>query len=121
MAKWWRPASPTRCWTIRTKPTPSCSCHPFYRREALMSEILKLDRVAKTFVMHLQDGVRLPVVKNVSFSVNAGECIVLSGPSGAGKSSLLKMIFGTYRCDHGVITIRHSGASVDIAAARPRE
>ena len=24
---------------------------------------------------------------------------MLAGPSGAGKSSILKMIFGTYRCD----------------------
>jgi alpha-D-ribose 1-methylphosphonate 5-triphosphate synthase subunit PhnL len=43
---------------------------------------------AKTFTMHLQNGVRLPVVSGVSMHVNAGECVVLAGPSGAGKSSI---------------------------------
>ena len=63
----------------------------------------------KSFVMHLQGGVTLPVVRNVSFHVDAGECVVLAGPSGAGKSSILKMIFGNYRCDRGVIGISHQG------------
>jgi alpha-D-ribose 1-methylphosphonate 5-triphosphate synthase subunit PhnL len=46
---------------------------------------------------------------------------VLSGPSGAGKSSILKMIFGNYRCDGGRIGIRHQGRLIDIAGAEPRE
>jgi alpha-D-ribose 1-methylphosphonate 5-triphosphate synthase subunit PhnL len=75
----------------------------------------------KTFVMHLRDGIRLPVVRNVSFEVNPGECVVLSGPSGAGKSSVLKMIFGNYRCDSGAINISHRGTPVDIASAEPRQ
>src|SRR3569833_645002 len=74
----------------------------------------------KTFTMHLQGGVRLPVVRGVNFAVNAGECVVLSGPSGAGKSSILKMIFGNYRCDAGRIGIRHRGNLIDLAAAEPR-
>jgi alpha-D-ribose 1-methylphosphonate 5-triphosphate synthase subunit PhnL len=46
---------------------------------------------------------------------------VLSGPSGAGKSSILKMIFGNYRCDAGRIGIRHQGAVIDLATAEPRQ
>jgi alpha-D-ribose 1-methylphosphonate 5-triphosphate synthase subunit PhnL len=65
--------------------------------------------------------VKLPVVRGVNFAVNAGECVVLSGPSGAGKSSILKMIFGNYRCDGGRIGIRHEGALLDIAKAEPRD
>ena len=57
--------------------------------------------------MHLQGGIRLPVVAGVAFDVKAGECAVLAGPSGAGKSSILKMIFGNYRCDAGSIVVRH--------------
>ena len=53
--------------------------------------------------------------------VEPGECVVLSGPSGAGKSSILKMIFGNYRCDGGRIGIRHQGAVIDLAAAEPRQ
>jgi len=61
------------------------------------------------------------VVAGVSFEVNSGECLVLAGPSGAGKSSILKIIFGNYRCDSGSVTVRHQGSIVDIALAEPRD
>lgn len=85
-----------------------------------MTAVVDLKRVKKSFTMHLQGGVTLPVVDNVSFEVAAGECVALSGPSGAGKSSILKMIFGNYRCDGGAILVRHRGQAVDIATAEPR-
>lgn len=86
-----------------------------------MTGLLEVTAAAKAFTMHLQGGVNLPVVSGVTFHVNAGECVVLSGPSGAGKSSILKMIFGNYRCDSGSIVARHNGKTVDIATAAPRE
>lgn len=85
-----------------------------------MTAMLELSGAAKTFTMHLQGGARLPVVSGVTFDVRAGECVVLAGPSGAGKSSILKMIFGNYSCDEGQIGIRHHGAAVNIADAKPR-
>jgi alpha-D-ribose 1-methylphosphonate 5-triphosphate synthase subunit PhnL len=84
-----------------------------------MPAMIEITDAEKTFTMHLQGGVRLPVVRGVNFVVHAGECVVLSGPSGAGKSSILKMIFGNYRCDGGQIGIRHDGALLDIAKAEP--
>ncbi len=86
-----------------------------------MTAMIEINNAEKTFTMHLQGGVKLPVVSGVSFDVNAGECVVLAGPSGAGKSSILKMIFGNYRCDGGRIGIRHQGALMDLARAEPRE
>jgi alpha-D-ribose 1-methylphosphonate 5-triphosphate synthase subunit PhnL len=86
-----------------------------------MTAMIEIVDAEKTFTMHLQGGVRLPVVRGVSFQVNAGECVVLSGPSGAGKSSILKMIFGNYRCDGGRIGIHHEGALIDLAKAEPRD
>jgi alpha-D-ribose 1-methylphosphonate 5-triphosphate synthase subunit PhnL len=83
--------------------------------------MIEIANAEKTFTMHLQGGVRLPVVRGVSFDVYAGECVVLAGPSGAGKSSILKMIFGNYRCDGGRIGIRHQGNLIDLAAAEPRD
>src|SRR5437868_8397842 len=83
--------------------------------------MIEIKNAEKTFTMHLQGGVRLPVVRGVSFQVGAGECVVLSGPSGAGKSSILKMIFGNYRCDGGRIGIRHEGALMDLTKAEPRQ
>ncbi len=57
--------------------------------------------------MHLRDGIRLPVVAGVSFSIRSGECAVLGGPSGAGKSSILKMLYGNYAVDAGQILVQH--------------
>jgi alpha-D-ribose 1-methylphosphonate 5-triphosphate synthase subunit PhnL len=81
---------------------------------------LTLDGVTKTFTMHLQGGIRLPVVSGVSFAVNAGACAVLGGPSGIGKSSILKMIFGNYRCDAGRILVHADDETFDVATAPPR-
>jgi alpha-D-ribose 1-methylphosphonate 5-triphosphate synthase subunit PhnL len=82
--------------------------------------LLKVDRVGKSFTMHLQGSTRLPVVQDVSFDVAAGECVVLGGPSGAGKSSLLKIVYGNYRCDHGSVLVADADETVDVAAAEPR-
>ena len=46
---------------------------------------LELKDVAKTFTLHLQGGLKLPVLRDVSFAVRPGQCAVLTGPSGAGK------------------------------------
>lgn len=86
-----------------------------------MTAMINVTDARKTFTMHLQGGIELPVVSGVTFQVKPGECVVLSGPSGAGKSSILKMIFGNYRCDSGRIDIRHRGALIDLAAAEPRQ
>jgi alpha-D-ribose 1-methylphosphonate 5-triphosphate synthase subunit PhnL len=70
--------------------------------------------------MHLRDGIKLPVVAGVSFSIRAGECAVLGGPSGAGKSSILKMLYGNYAVDEGQIIVQHEGGLIDLATASPR-
>ena len=85
-----------------------------------MATPLVVSEVAKSFIMHLRDGLKLPVVSDVSFSVASGECVVLGGPSGIGKSSLLKMIYGNYAVDTGQILVDHKGRIVDLAAADPR-
>ncbi len=79
-----------------------------------------VSEVSKSFTMHLRDGILLPVVANVSFSIRAGECAVLGGPSGAGKSSILKMLYGNYSTDAGQIIVRHGEQLVDLASASPR-
>jgi alpha-D-ribose 1-methylphosphonate 5-triphosphate synthase subunit PhnL len=86
-----------------------------------MPDMLRLENVSKTFVLHLKDGVRLPVVRDVSFSLSSGHCTVLGGPSGAGKSSILKMVYGNYRTDSGHILVREADDWCDIARAAPRQ
>lgn len=85
-----------------------------------MATPLVISEVSKSFTMHLRDGIKLPVISDVAFSVAASECVVLGGPSGIGKSSLLKMIYGNYAVDTGQILISHKGRVVDLGAADPR-
>ena len=47
-----------------------------------MSVVIDLVDVKKSFTMHLQGGMRLPVVSGVTFSARTGECVALAGPSG---------------------------------------
>jgi len=82
---------------------------------------LELSAVTKTFTMHLQGGLRLPVLRDVGFTVASGQCVALTGPSGTGKSSVLKLIYGNYRCDEGRILVRTGDAVVDVASASPRQ
>ena len=81
---------------------------------------LVVSEVSKSFTMHLRDGIRLPVVAGVSFSIRSGECAVLGGPSGAGKSSILKMLYGNYAADAGQIIVEHRDQLIDLATASPR-
>jgi alpha-D-ribose 1-methylphosphonate 5-triphosphate synthase subunit PhnL len=85
-----------------------------------MRHLLVLDSVSKSFKLHLREGTELAVVRDVTFSVAPGECVVLGGASGVGKSSLLKIIYGNYRCDAGRILVQDGDEAVDVAAAEPR-
>ena len=83
--------------------------------------MLRTDGLAKDFTLHLQGGVRIPVLsRRRPRTSRAGECVVLSGPSGAGKSTLMRSLYGNYRAESGRILIRHRGEMVDLAAADPR-
>ncbi len=87
----------------------------------MQQKILSVENLTKSFVMHLQNGLQLPVMDGAGFDVFAGECVVLGGPSGAGKSTLLKMIYGNYAADAGEIIIHHDGQTTDLVTASPRD
>ncbi len=82
--------------------------------------MLQTDALAKSFTLHLQGGVRIPVLAGIGLELHSGECIVLSGPSGVGKSTLMRSLYGNYRAESGHILIRHHGAMIDLATADPR-
>ena len=85
-----------------------------------MTPVLSVDGLSKTFVLHNQGGITLPVLDGAAFTVAAHEAVVITGVSGAGKSTLLRLLFGNYRPSSGRIDIRHRGGVVNIAAAPPR-
>lgn len=83
--------------------------------------VLSARDVDKTFTLHLQDSLRLPVLHGLTFDVPRGACVVLGGESGSGKSTVMKMVFGSYGADSGRILISHAGSVTDLVTALPRE
>ncbi len=58
-------------------------------------------------------------IKNVSFTMRAGELTVICGPSGSGKSTLSYLLAGFWNPDSGTITLNgHDMASWPLAARR---
>lgn len=86
-----------------------------------MNAMIRVENVSKTFTLHNQGGVTYQVLDDISFSVNAGECLVLDGSSGAGKSTLLRSLYGNYKPQSGAIRIRHGEREIDLLTAMPRE
>ncbi len=82
--------------------------------------MIRVEALSKTYVLHTQGGIEIPVFADAELSVDAGECVALHGPSGTGKSTLLRCLYGNCKPDAGAIRIRHGDELVDIAAAAPR-
>ena len=95
--------------------------HVEERNSASGITMLETRNLKKQFLLHLQGGVRIPVLDGADFSVAAGECVALVGPSGAGKTTLLRSLYGNYRAGSGAILVRHDGAMIDIVTASPRD
>jgi alpha-D-ribose 1-methylphosphonate 5-triphosphate synthase subunit PhnL len=91
------------------------------RKDNFMGVMLRVKNLKKSFTLHNQGGVSLPVLERVSLEVNAGECVVLLGDSGSGKSTFLRSLYSNYKSEGGRILLRHDGAWVDMAGAEPRK
>ncbi|MGX9352958.1 phosphonate C-P lyase system protein PhnL [Shimia sp. W99] len=79
--------------------------------------MIEIEGVAKTFSLHNQGGVVIPVMQGASLSVARGDCVGLIGASGAGKSTLMRMIYGNYLAAEGRIVVD----GLDVVQAPPRE
>lgn len=79
--------------------------------------MIEIKNLSKTFTLHNQGGVVIPVMDAAELSVARGECVALIGASGAGKSTLMRMIYGNYLAAAGSIVVD----GVDVVTAEPRE
>lgn len=79
--------------------------------------MITLKDVSKTFTLHNQGSAVIEVIRNVSLTVQPGECVALTGASGAGKSTLMRMIYGNYLAQAGEIRI----GDLDLVQAQPRQ
>lgn len=83
--------------------------------------MLKAENLYKSFILHNQGSARIPVLEDVSLTVQTGECVALQGPSGSGKSTFMRSLYANYRIDSGSIWIKHQGEWVDLPQLQPHQ
>jgi ATP-binding cassette, subfamily F, member 3 len=68
--------------------------------------MLSIQQISKSYGIE-------PILTNISFSINAGQCLALIGPNGCGKSTLMKILSGEEKPDSGVIrcTVQNHGVA----------
>ena len=76
--------------------------------------LVEIRNLAKSY---RRGGQTVPVLTDITLTIERGEFTALMGPSGSGKSTLLNMLAGIDRPDHG--TLRVGG--IDIATLREGE
>ena len=67
-----------------------------------MSSVLACRQLGKTFG---EGDVELNILRDIDFTVNAGECIAITGTSGSGKSTLLHLLGGLDEPTSGDVSI----------------
>ncbi len=73
-----------------------------------MSALIKVENVSKSYK---RDSFEIPVLNNLSLSVDEGEFIALMGPSGSGKTTLLNLIAGIDKPSEGKIFVNETEVS----------
>ena len=79
--------------------------------------MIRIENLSKSFTLHNQGGMVIPVMAGATLTVSPGECVGLTGQSGAGKSTLMRMVWGNYLAAGGRIMV----GETDVATALPRQ
>ncbi|MBS1818888.1 MAG: ABC transporter ATP-binding protein [Acidobacteria bacterium] len=83
--------------------------------------LTSLETLAFAHVGFQHQSASSPALTDISFDVRRGDTIAFVGPSGAGKTTLVKLLVGLYRPQHGDIRYNgHSGADIDLNQLRER-
>lgn len=80
------------------------------KRSTGAGNVIALDNVSKRYGSET-------VVSDVSFQVQAGECVVLVGHNGAGKTTLLKLMLGLTRPTSGTVEVLGGNPAFSAAVA----
>lgn len=78
--------------------------------------LLRVEGLAKTFRMYHLDSM-LHAFENISFTLHAGEFLLLRGHNGAGKSTLLRTLWRSYLPVAGHLWYRSKQGEIDLATA----
>ncbi len=81
-----------------------------------MSPVLDIRGLTKGFTMH-HLGQRVSAFADISFTVNAGEFVLLKGANGAGKSTLLRTLYRSYLPQAGQVLFRSNYGIIDLVRA----
>ncbi len=78
--------------------------------------VLDVRSLTKGFTMH-HLGTQMGAFDDISFSLNAGEFLLLKGRNGAGKSTLLRTLYRSYLSQSGEVLFHSQHGVIDLARA----
>lgn len=81
-----------------------------------MSNLLRVENFSKSFTVH-QLGREIAAFAQVSFTLQAGQFVLLRGPNGVGKSTLLRCLYRTYLPTAGQAIYQSQAGAIDLARA----
>ncbi len=97
------------------------SSRPIHPRADVMPPLIEIRNVSKSY---RRENLEIPVLRNISLEIAAGDFVALMGPSGSGKTTLLNLIAGIDRPTEGAVVVAGTDLSElsegDLAAWRAR-
>ncbi len=78
------------------------SSRPIPPRADLMPPLIEIRNVSKSY---RREKLEIPVLRNISLEIGAGDFVALMGPSGSGKTTLLNLIAGIDRPSAGSVVV----------------
>ena len=81
-----------------------------------MTRILDIKGLSKGFTLHHLNN-QIGAFNNISFTLDAGEFVLLKGANGSGKSTLLRTLYRSYLPQAGSVLFNSEHGEIDLARA----